>query len=110
TFPSPIVSSPSLGSDGTVYVASGDGTLWAVKGGSMHWQFPLQGVTVLSSPALGNDGTIYIGNSSGTLLCIKGLSPVATPNWDSTIALSGNQISLVWQNITNAYMGYYVYR
>ncbi|MEJ2329840.1 MAG: PQQ-binding-like beta-propeller repeat protein, partial [Gammaproteobacteria bacterium] len=59
---SAIDSSPSIGSDGTVYVGSRDGKLYAInpEDGSLKWSvaFPSD-APVSSSPAIGNDGRIY---------------------------------------------------
>ena len=58
-------SSPAVGADGTIYVGSDDGNLYAVNpDGSQKWKwfetsFPY---SVRSSPAVGADGTIYVGS------------------------------------------------
>ena len=68
-------SSPAIGSDGTVYVGSEDGKLYAINGktGVKLWEFEtgdsIYGVT--SSPAIGSDGTVYIGSSDNKLYAIK---------------------------------------
>ena len=56
-----IGSSPAIGADGTIYVGSCDGNLYAINpNGTEQWAFPLG---VLSScPAIGADGTIYVGS------------------------------------------------
>ncbi|GBG06093.1 hypothetical protein PAT3040_00595 [Paenibacillus agaridevorans] len=55
-------SSPAVGSDGTVYVGSTDGKLYAVdKKGQKKWEFET-GAAVYSSPAIGADGTVYVGS------------------------------------------------
>ena len=56
-------SSPAIGTDGTIYVGSNDGNLYAVTpGGTQKWSFSagLTGGYVGSSPAIGADGTIYV--------------------------------------------------
>ena len=52
-----VFSSPAIGSDGTVYVGSGDDKLYAINGksGDKLWEFKTGGV-VLSSPAIRSDG------------------------------------------------------
>jgi len=57
-----IESSPSIASDGTIYVGSYDGGLYALSPttGSTLWTSPLAGV-VHSSAAIASDGTIYTG-------------------------------------------------
>ena len=54
---------PTLGPDGTVYIGSGDGRVYALDGtnGSQRWEFPTGG-PVKSSPALGPDATLYLGS------------------------------------------------
>jgi len=61
-----VTSSPAIGSDGTIYVGSGDGNLYAINtDGSEKWAFDT-GYALVGSPAIGSDGTIYVssGNSS----------------------------------------------
>jgi outer membrane protein assembly factor BamB len=62
-----IFSSPAIGADGTIYVGSLDGKLWAINpDGSPKWSL-LTGGEVHSSPAIGADGTIYFGSLDGKL-------------------------------------------
>lgn len=71
-------SSPAIGIDGTIYVGSGDGNLYAFDpNGNVKWRRAIS--TYDSSPSVGSDGTIYIGtyraklyayNPNGTLLWI----------------------------------------
>ena len=64
------VSSPVIGSDGTVYVGSNDKNLYAINpDGSKKWAY-LTGDIVRSSPAIGSDGTIYVGSENGKLYAI----------------------------------------
>ncbi len=68
-------SSPSIGSDGTIYIGSGDGKLYAINpDGTLKWNYAI-GYTSLT-PTVDSDGTIYIGpqdykfyaiNTDGTL-------------------------------------------
>ena len=69
-------SSPAIGSDGTVYVASGERKLYAINGksGVKLWEF-VTGYVRASSPAIGSDGTVYVG-SSNKLYAINGKSGV----------------------------------
>ena len=60
----PIASSPALATDGTIYIGSDDGKLWAINpDGTAKWRFPI-GPQVKSSPGIGADGTIYVGSIS----------------------------------------------
>ena len=55
-------SAPALAPEGTVYVATFDGTLFAVKpDGTEKWRFKA-GREIKSAPAIGDDGTIYFGS------------------------------------------------
>ncbi|MBM4464927.1 MAG: PQQ-like beta-propeller repeat protein, partial [Chloroflexi bacterium] len=61
---SAISSTPAVGPDGTVYVGSWDGKLYAVDPatGNEDWSYTTAGY-IRSSPALAGDGTVYIGAS-----------------------------------------------
>jgi len=67
-----VSSSPAIGSDGTVYVGSGDKKLYAINGksGVKLWEF-ITGNLVSSSPAIGSDGTVYVGSWNSKLYAIK---------------------------------------
>jgi outer membrane protein assembly factor BamB len=72
-----VSSSPAIGSDGTVYVGSNDGNLYAINSdGTLKWNYPLNGV--FSSPAVGFDGTIYVGTWDNYLYAIN---PDGTFKW-----------------------------
>ena len=65
-------SSPAIGSDGTVYVGSVKGNLYAINGksGVKLWEFETES-GVRSSPAIGSDGTVYVGSKDKKLYAIK---------------------------------------
>jgi outer membrane protein assembly factor BamB len=66
-----IFSSPAVGSDGTIYVGSFNGTLYAINpDGSLKWSYPTGG-NIFSSPAIGSDGTIYVGSGDHKLYAIS---------------------------------------
>ena len=75
-------SSPSIGSDGTVYVGGSCANaytcgLYAINpDGTERWNFTGGGVE--SSPAIGNDGTVYVGSDNGYLYAI---SPDGSEKW-----------------------------
>ena len=59
----PIWSSPVIGLDGTVYVTTLDGWLYAFSPkGRERWRLELGGI-IAASPAIAADGTIYVGNN-----------------------------------------------
>lgn len=66
-----IYSTPAIGADGTVYVGSYDGNLYALysQSGKLKWRFETGGA-IASSPAIGADGTIYIGSGDGILYAL----------------------------------------
>ena len=67
-----VLSSPAIGSDGTVYVGSYDTKLYAINGktGVKLWEFET-GLDVMSSPAIGSDGMVYVGSTNNKLYAIK---------------------------------------
>jgi len=74
----PVHSSPAVAFDGTVYVGSGDGHVYALNAdGTIRWRYDT-GEPVESSPALGPDGAIYVGSDSGFLYA---LNPDGTLRW-----------------------------
>ena len=73
-----VYASPAIGSDGTVYVGSHDGLLYAIESdGSLRWAYPA-GAKLSSSPALGADGTVYFGAHDGLLHAV---APDGTQRW-----------------------------
>jgi outer membrane protein assembly factor BamB len=61
---------PVIGADGTIYVGTYSGTLYAINAdGSMRWTLPMGG-QVLHSPAVGADGTIYCSCQDGNLYAV----------------------------------------
>ncbi len=83
------VSSPAIGSDGTIYIGSMDDNLYAINPtGTLKWKY-LTDDSIESSPAIGSDGTIYIGTLNDSLYAIN---PTGTLKWkystDDSIASS----------------------
>ncbi len=64
-----IISSPAIGPDGTIYVGSGDGFLYAIDNGTLKWKFETNN-SIISSTAIGPDGTIYVGSYDHYLYAI----------------------------------------
>ncbi|BAU26527.1 outer membrane protein assembly factor BamB [Aneurinibacillus soli] len=80
-----INSSPAIASDGTIYIGSNDGNLYAIKpDGTKKWEF-LTGGSINSSPTIASDGTIYIGSNDGKLYAIN---PDGTKKWEFLIGSS----------------------
>lgn len=62
----PITGSPAVGQDGTIYVGSTDGNLYAVSpAGALLWSYQTGGLIDTCSPAIAPDGTIYTGSFDG---------------------------------------------
>ena len=74
-------SSPAIASDGTIYVGSWDGKLYAIHpDGTLQWAYTT-GDHVGSSPAIAKDGTIYVGSNDNKL---HALNPNGTLQWAYT--------------------------
>jgi len=73
-----VYSSPAIGSDGTIYVGSEDGNLYAFgASGAKKWSFQTNGI-VESTPAIGTDGTIYFSSDDGN---VYALTSAGTQVW-----------------------------
>ncbi|MFO7791993.1 MAG: PQQ-binding-like beta-propeller repeat protein [Candidatus Saliniplasma sp.] len=60
-----IISSPTLGSDGTIYIGSSDTRLYAIKqNGVLKWSYKTEG-QIRSSPAVDDNDNIYFGSRDG---------------------------------------------
>ena len=65
-----IDSSPAIASDGTIYVGSYDGYLYAINpDGTLKWRYQT-GFWISSSPVIASDGTVYIGSRNYYLYAI----------------------------------------
>ena len=73
-----VLSSPAVGPDGTVYVGSYDGNLYALNRSgnnlTLKWKFQTGGI-IESSPAIGLDGTVYVGSFDGNVYAIAATQP-----------------------------------
>ncbi len=66
-----VESSPAIAGDGTVYIGSSDGALYAIgRDGNMQWHLETGG-PVDSSPAIGPHGEIYFGSYDFHLYCVS---------------------------------------
>jgi len=70
---------PAIGIDGTIYVGTNMGKLYAVNpDGTFKWSFTTGLGILLSSSAIGIDGTIYVASLGGNLYA---LNPDGTLKW-----------------------------
>lgn len=74
-----IQSSPAVGSDGTIYVGTQWGSLWALDptDGSLKWDHYMT-LSAWSSPAIGADGVIYFATDYGY---VYAMNPDGTVKW-----------------------------
>jgi outer membrane protein assembly factor BamB len=77
-----VSSSPAIGPDGTVYVGSADGRLYALNGdtGAVRWRYNADSF-ISSSPAIGEDGTVYVGSGDGKLHAVIDNGSAGTARW-----------------------------
>jgi outer membrane protein assembly factor BamB len=68
-------STPAVADDGTIYVGSDDGHLYALdsEDGSIKWRFPSSGSigAVRSTPAIGFSGVVYFGSNDGKIYAVN---------------------------------------
>ena len=80
-----IYSSPAIGADGTLYIGSTDGSLYAINSnGSLRWSYtePAPYISFNAAPAVAGDGTIYARRNNGYLYAIN---PNGTLKWKTQI-------------------------
>ncbi len=66
-----VESSPAIATDGTSYIGSGDGNIYAItQNGSISWTYDT-GASIDSSPAIAPNGNIIIGCNDGQLVCLS---------------------------------------
>jgi len=66
-----VTSSPTIGSDCTVYIGGHDGKIYAFSSsGNLEWSYQT-GDEIHSSAAIGAGGTIYIGSNDGNVYALK---------------------------------------
>ena len=86
----PILSSPAIGADGTIYVSTTGGKLVAVAadGSATKWSATTND-TLGSSPSIARDGTIYVGSSDHKLYAFDAQG---TMKWafDAGAAIAGS--------------------
>jgi outer membrane protein assembly factor BamB len=65
-----VISSPAVGQDGTLYISSGDGYLYALTpAGGLKWEY--QTGEAESSPVVVGDSGVYVSNINGALFALN---------------------------------------
>ena len=92
-----VTGSPTVGTDGTIYVANEEGDLWALNtDGSYQWitlssgqpaPFQAPGDGFLATPAIDASGNIYAWSEGNILYSVH---PDSSPGWQSTPGASGS--------------------
>ncbi len=83
--------SPVMGSNGTIYVGSESGKLYAInsENGTISWSITVDNAAISDTPAIGEDGTIYVC-ASGSLYSINLNGSI---NWQYPIEEYGENFS-----------------
>jgi outer membrane protein assembly factor BamB len=75
------LSSPVIGGNGSIYVGSLDGKLYAfTSGGALKWTFDT-GAEIQGSPLVSADGTIYVGSTNGNLNALTDNGSSVSQTW-----------------------------
>ena len=95
----PILASPPVAADGTIYAASYENIYALTPGGSNKWIFPTPFTALYpdfySSPAIGSNGTIYVaGAANGVLYALD--SATGTNRWTFSISSDANNNNSVF--------------
>ena len=79
---SPMIGSPAIGSNRTIYFGSGNANFYALDPqiGGLRWQYSLGGA-IESTPAFGTDGAIYVGTSDYNLYSLTDNYGSCATNW-----------------------------
>lgn len=86
----PVVSSPVVGADGTIYVLSGTGSLFAIRpDGQMKWHTPfaVAGAEGTAPPAIDGQGLLYVASQDGYLYAIRDNGASGEKVWQSSSRL-----------------------
>ena len=69
--PIPSQGAPAIGADGTIYVGSDGGKLYALTpAGALKWEFTVGG-NIISSPTISAEGVIYFGSVDRYLYAVN---------------------------------------
>jgi len=85
SYTSQVQSSPVIGDDGTIYVASMDTGIYAIRpNGTVKWAWTITASSMNTSPAIGLDGTIYVKDPYR----LVAFSPDGTSKWNISISVA----------------------
>ncbi|RJO63744.1 MAG: hypothetical protein C4523_19575 [Myxococcales bacterium] len=77
-----VASAPAIAADGTIYVASGDGKVYALyDDGAVKWIYET-GAASSVTPAIGADGAVYVGSQDATLYAF---TPTGLLRWSADL-------------------------
>ncbi len=90
--------SPVVAADGTIYVGTTDGTLFAFTdsgaSATLKWTYTANG-DIYTSPAIAADGTLYFGTLSGRFYALTPGARAATVKWSIALpAFNGTDASI----------------
>lgn len=93
-----IWASPVIGSDGTIYIASTDGKVYAVNAtdGTKKWEVRIQNDSNLvlhSTPAIDSNNALYVGSQSGFVYSLNGAT--GAQNWAYNVGRQVNSSPLI---------------
>ena len=77
----PVVGAPAVGADGTLYVGSWDGYVYAVRDGAVSWNAPVEG-QVYAGCSVGPEGQVLAATRAGEVVA---LSPRGERLWSRTL-------------------------
>lgn len=66
-----VAGSASIGSDGTVYIGSNDGNLYALTGdaGKLKWSFQTNGA-IVAAPSIGANGVLFVPSTDTNIYAV----------------------------------------
>lgn len=95
-------SKPAIADDGTVYVGSRDGKLYAINpDGTQQWAFTTSG-QINNTPSVGADGTLYIGSDDGKFYAVNS---DGTPKWDYNLGNNVDHLASAIDSDGTIYVG-----
>jgi outer membrane protein assembly factor BamB len=86
------VTAPAIAADGTVFIGTWDGKLYAFKpGGTVKWTF-VAGASIASDPSVGGDGMVYFSSAEPVFYAVNADCTLA---WSFPLAASASTAASV---------------